>query len=79
MVTIPSITEKKMLNHKPTKYYCDHCGEPISESLIMVDKFYKYNSLACANCTDYDEYDEDEDHDQPYVDWQVWLWVDFLL
>jgi len=62
-----------MLIKHQTKYYCDHCGDPISESLIMVDGFYKYNSLACANCTDYDVINEDpleyeEDYDQPYDD-----------
>lgn len=50
-------------------HYCDHCGDPIAESLIMVDGFYKYNSLSCANCTDFDEYEESEDdYDQPYDD-----------
>lgn len=62
-----------MLNHKPTKLICDHCGDPVSESLIMVDGFLSYNSLACANCTDYDELDHDQleqdgDYDQPYDD-----------
>ena len=62
-----------MLNHKPTKLICDHCGDLIPDSLIMVDSFYKYNSLSCANCTDYDDINEDpleyeEDYDQPYDD-----------
>ena len=62
-----------MLNHKPTKLICDHCGDPIPDSLIMVDSFYKYHSLSCANCTDYDDINEDpleyeEDYDQPYAD-----------
>ena len=59
-----------LLNKQTTKYYCDHCGGPIAESLIMVDGFfYKYNSLSCANCTDFDEYEESEDdYDQPYDD-----------
>lgn len=55
------------------KQYCEHCGDPIPDGLIMVDGFYKYNSLACANCTDYDDINEDqleyeEDYDQPYDD-----------
>jgi hypothetical protein len=55
------------------KQYCEHCGDPIPEGLIMVDGFYRYNSLACANCTDYDDINEDpleyeEDYDQPYDD-----------
>ena len=59
-----------LLNKQTTKYYCDHCGDPIAESLIMVDGFYKYNSLSCANCTDFDEYEDgEEDYDQPYDDW----------
>ena len=58
-----------LLNKQTTKYYCDHCGDPIAESLIMVDGFYKYNSLSCANCTDFDEYEDGEDdYDQPYDD-----------
>ena len=58
-----------LLNKQTTKYYCDHCGDPIAESLIMVDGFYKYNSLSCANCTDFDEYEDgEEDYDQPYDD-----------
>ena len=73
-----------MLNHNPTKHYCDYCGDPIPDSLIMVDGFLRYNSLSCANCTDYDELDHDqleyaaensligyateEDYDQPYAD-----------
>jgi hypothetical protein len=69
-----------LLNKQTTKYYCDHCGDPIAESLIMVDGFYKYNSLSCANCTDYDEYvaegnqsgyateESEDDYDQPYDD-----------
>ena len=61
---------KMLLNKQTTKYYCDHCGDPIAESLIMVDGFYKYNSLSCANCTDFDEYEDgEEDYDQPYDDW----------
>ena len=59
-----------LINKQTTKYYCDHCGDPIAESLIMVDGFYKYNSLSCANCTDYDEYEDgEEDYDQPTDDW----------
>lgn len=58
-----------LINKQTTKYYCDHCGDPIAESLIMVDGFYKYNSLSCANCTDFDEYEDGEDdYDQPYDD-----------
>ena len=62
-----------LIKNQTTKYYCDHCGDPIAESLIMVDGFYKYNSLSCANCTDYDDINEDqleyeEDYDQPYDD-----------
>ena len=58
-----------LINKQTTKYYCDHCGDPIAESLIMVDGFYKYNSLSCANCTDYDEYEDgEEDYDQPTDD-----------
>jgi hypothetical protein len=46
----------------------------------MVDGFYKYNSLSCANCTDFDEYvaegnqsgyateESEDDYDQPYDD-----------
>ena len=49
------------------KQYCEHCGDPIPDGLIMVDGFYKYNSLACVNCTDYDDYEDgEEDYDQPY-------------
>lgn len=56
-----------LLNKQTTKYYCDHCGDPIAESLIVVDSFYKYNSLSCANCTDTEDL-EDEDYDQSYDD-----------
>ena len=73
MGSIQFTMKAKMLNHKPTKFTCEHCGDPIPDSLIMVDSFYKYNSLACANCTDYDVLNEDpleyeEDYDQPYDD-----------
>jgi len=51
------------------KQYCEHCGDPIPDGLIMVDGFYKYNSLTCVNCTDYDDYEDgEEDYDQPYDD-----------
>ena len=56
-----------LINKQTTKYYCDHCGDPIADSLIMVDGFYKYNSLSCANCTDTEDL-EDEDYDQSYDD-----------
>jgi len=49
------------------KQYCDHCGDPIPESLIMVNGLYNYNSLSCANCTDTEDL-EDEDYDQSYDD-----------
>ena len=57
-----------MINHKPFKYYCDYCGDPVSESLIMVDGFLGHNLMSCANCTDCDhtehepqEYEDDYD------------------
>ena len=64
-----------MLIKNQTKYYCYYCGDPIAESLIMVDGFY-----SCVNCTDFDEYvaegnqsgyateESEGDYDQPYDD-----------
>jgi ribosome-binding protein aMBF1 (putative translation factor) len=61
------------MNHKPTKLVCDLCGDPIAESLVMIDGSLRYNYLVCIHCADMEDVNQDqleyeEDYDQPYDD-----------